>query len=113
MPVLSHTLLADTPITILPMLVLFFSAIASPVIVIWSLVLAVRKSSRGFGLLVIGAELLGAVVCCVVWSLLAVLVRAPLSTLDAGTWFGLCAGGFGFFGAIALIAGYASGLGRA
>jgi hypothetical protein len=105
-------LLADTPLTIIPMLVLFFSAMASPVVVVWSLVLAIRRSSRKFGLFVIIAELLGAMVCCAAWVILALIVHSPLSSVEAGTWFGLTAGGFGFFGGLTLIIGYASGVFR-
>jgi hypothetical protein len=105
-------LLADTPPTIIPILMLFFSALASPVIVIWAVVLSCRSSSRPYGFTVIVAGLVGALICCAIWTMIARFGHAPISSIDATTWLGLIAGGFGALGGFALIVGYTSGVFR-
>ena len=106
------TVLADTPATIIPMLMLSVAAMASPVIVVWALTLVCRRSSRTHGLIVILSGVVGAALCCAIWAMLGRFVHVPLSHVEAATWVGLIAGGFGALGGFALVVGYASGLFR-
>jgi len=103
-------MLADTPPTFLLWLLLAVSAIGSPAVVVWSVVLAIRRASRRFGLSVMASAVIGSIFCALAWTSLSTFVHEPVSTVGTSMWLFLVAGGFGSFGAVALVAGYAFGV---